>query len=226
MITAASGVAAAALSVSPSHIRLTRAASRAITIVNAGTASATVDAETATLALDQRGRPAIARTRDPASGWLSLQPRRVALVPGGKAVVTVASRAPAGALPGDHPALVLLTTQPRGTSGVAIRIRVGVVVFVHIAGKIVRRLDVRSLRVRRGALEVVVVNRGNVVERPRVRVVLARPGLPPLRAGTVERMLLPHTRAALRLRRPTRVHGWVAARVEAGSARRTFRVRL
>jgi hypothetical protein len=226
MITAASGVAAAALSVSPSLIRLTRAASRAITIVNAGTTITTVDAETATLALDRRGRPAIARTRDPALGWLSLQPRRVVLVPGGKVVVTVSSRAPLGALPGDHPALVLLTTQPRRASGVAIRMRVGVVVFVHIAGRIVRRLDVSSLRVRRGALEIVVVNRGNVVERPRVRIVLSHPGLTPLRAGTVERMLLPHTRAALRLRRPPGVRGWVTARVEAGSVRRTFRLRL
>lgn len=226
MIAAASGVAAAALSVSPSRVRLTRAESRAITIVNAGTAIATVDAETAALALDRRGRPAIARTRGSAPGWLRLQPRRVMLAPGGKAIVTVSSRAPAGALPGDHPALVLLTTQPRRASGVAIRMRVGVVVFVHVAGRIVRRLDVRALRVRRGALEVVVANRGNVVERPRVRVVLVRPGLAPLRAGTVERMLLPHTRATLRLRRPSGVHGWVTARVEAGSTRRAFRLRL
>ncbi len=63
--------------------------------------------------------------------------------------MTVSSRAPAGARPGDHPAVVLLTTQPRRASGVAIRMRVGVVVFVHVAGTIVRRLDVRSLRVRR-----------------------------------------------------------------------------
>lgn len=226
MIAAASGVAAAALSVSPSRIRLTRAASRAITIVNTGTAIATVEAETANLALDRHGRPAIARTRGPAPGWLSLKPQRVVLVPGGKAVVTVALRAPAGALPGDHPALVLLTTLPRRTSGVAIRMRVGVVVFVHVAGRMVRRLDVRSLRVRPGELEVVVANRGNAVERPRVRVVLARPGLVPLRAGTVERMLLPHTRAVLHIRRPSGVHGWVTARVEAGSARRAFRIRL
>lgn len=225
MIAAAAGVAAA-LSVSPVRIRLTRAASRTITITNAGNASATVDARPAGFVLDRRGKPTIARDRQPAAGWLRLQPPRVVLAPGGTAVVTVSSAAPAGALPGDHPALVLFTTLPPRTAGVAIRMRIGVVVLVRVAGRIVHRLELGSLKVRHRVLELVVANRGNVVERARVRIVLLRRGHVLARLGSVGRTLLPHSRGIERLRCSARLRGWVTARVEMGALRRTFRIRL
>jgi hypothetical protein len=224
VIAAAVGVAAA-LSVSPVRIRLTRAASRTITITNAGNASATVNARPAGFVLD-RGKPMIARERQPAAGWLRLQPRLLVLAPGGTARVTVSSAAPAGALPGDHPALVLLTTQPPRGPGVAIRMRIGVVVLVRVAGRIVHRLELETLRVRHRVLELVVANRGNVVERARARIVLLRGGHVLARLGSFGRTLLPHSRGIERFPHPRRVRGWVTARVQVGVLRRTFRLRL
>jgi len=225
VIAAAAGLAAA-LSVSPVRIRVSRAASHTITITNAGNAAASVDARPASFVLDRRGKPTIARERQPAAGWLRLQPSRLVLAPGGTAVVTVSSAAPRGALPGDHPALVLFTTQPPRAAGVAIRMRIGVVVFVRVGGRIVHRLELGALRVRHRVLELVVVNRGNVVERPRVRIVLLRGGHVLARLGSVGRTLLPHSRGVERFRCSARIRGWVTARVEMGALRRIFRLRL
>ena len=82
MIVAGAGLAVAALSVSPVHMRLTRAASRTITITNAGNATAWVDARPASFALDPRGKPTIARERREVAGWLRIQPRRFELASG------------------------------------------------------------------------------------------------------------------------------------------------
>lgn len=225
MIAAAAGLAAA-LSVSPVHIRLTEAASRTITITNAGNASATVEARAAGFVLDRRGKPMIARKRQPTVGWLRLQPPRLVVAPGRTAAVAVSSAPPAGALPGDHAALVLLTTQPPRGAGVTIRMRIGVVVLVRVAGRIVHRLELGALRVRRHVLELVVANRGNVVEHARARIVLLRGGHVLARLVSAARTLLPHTRGTERLRCPARVRSWVTARVEVGALRRTFRLRL
>jgi hypothetical protein len=148
------------------------------------------------------------------------------VAPGGTAAVTVSSAAPAGARPGDHAALVLLTTQPPRGAGVTIRMRIGVVVFVRVAGRIVHHLELGVLRARRQVLELVVANRGNVVEYARVRIALLRGGHVLARFGSVGRTLLPHSRGIERFRRPARVRGWVTARVEVGVNRRTFRLRL
>jgi hypothetical protein len=226
MIAVATGVAAAALSVSPVRLRLTGAASRAITITNAGNEAATVEARPASFVLDRRGKPTVARRRHHAAAWLRLRPPRLLLAPGGTAVVTVSAAAPAGALPGDHPALVLLVTQPQRAAGIAVRVRIGVVVYVRVAGRILHRLELGALRVRGRVLEAALANRGNVVERTRVRVSLSRGGRVVARLGPVGRTLLPHSRAIERFRYRGRLHGWVTAQVEAGVLRRTFRLRL
>ena len=226
MIAAAAGVASAALSVTPVHLRLSGTSSRTITVTNAGNAAAAVEARPGSFVLDRRGKPMLARERQPAAGWLRLRPRRLVLVPGGSAVVTVTVAAPAGALPGDHPALVLLTTQPPRAAGVAIRVQIGVVVFVRVAGRIVHRLELGGLTVRRHVLEAAVVNRGNVAERVRVRVSLSRRGRVLARLGPVARTLLPHSLGIERFRYRGGLRGWVTARVEAGALRRTFRIRL
>jgi hypothetical protein len=226
VIAAAAGVAAAALSVSPVHIRMSGASSRTITITNASNAAAAVEARPGSFVLDRRGKPTIARERQPAAGWLRLRPRRLVLVPGGSAVIIVMSVAPVGALPGDHPALVVLTTQPPRGAGVAIRMQIGVVVFVRVAGRIVHRLELGALRARQHVLEAVVANRGNVVERVRVRVSLSRRGHVLARLGPVARTLLPYSRGIGRFRYRGRLRGWVTARVEAGELRRTFRIWL
>jgi hypothetical protein len=109
---------------------------------------------------------------------------------------------------------------------VAIRIRIGVVVVVRVAGRIVHRVELEALRVRRRALEVVVANRGNVLERPHVRISLSRGGHLLVRLGSVRPTLLPYSRGIERFRYGARLRGWVTARVEVGALRRTFRIRL
>jgi hypothetical protein len=149
----------------------------------------------------------------------------------------VSSRLPARFEPGDHDALVLLTTHPRRSAGVAVRLRVGVVVIVRAPGRVVRRLVLRELRVRRArgarALEVVVANRGNVTERlarERVRIWLLRRGARTALAAE-PRDLRPRTSGVVVARYGAR-RGWRTVRVEIASAeggpvvRRTFRVKL
>jgi hypothetical protein len=226
VICLAAGAASAALSVSPVHIRMSGASSRAITITNAGNAAAAVEARPGGFMFDRRGRPTLARGRWPAAGWLRVRPQRLMLAPGGTAIVTVTSVAPAGALAGDHAALVLLRTRSSRAAGVAIRMQIGVVVYVRVAGRIVHRLELGGLHARRRVLEAAVVNRGNVVERVRIRVALFRRGRVVARLGSVARTLLPHSRAVERFRYRRRVRGWVTVRVEAGALRRSFRIRL
>jgi len=175
---------------------------------------------------DRRGRPALAPGRWPAADWLRVRPQRLVLAPGGTAVITVTSVAPAGAPPGDHAALVLLRTQPSRAAGVAIRMQIGVVVYVRVAGRIVHRLELGALHARWRVLAASVMNRGNVVERVRVRVALFRRGHVLAWLGPASRTLLPHSRAVERFRYRGPVRGWVTARVEAGLLRRTFRIRL
>jgi len=226
MIAAAPVVAAAALSVTPVRLRLTGSAARTIAIVNAGNSPEVVIARPAGLAFDRRGMPALAGGQEPAASWIHAWPSRVAVAPGARAVITVSSTAPPAAPPGDHAALVLLTTQPRPGSGVAIRVRIGVVVFVRVPGTIVHRLALAGLAGRRGALTVAVANRGNVVERVRALVVLRRYGRTLVRLGPIERTLLPHTRAWLAFGYRRRLHGAVTAVVDVGRLRRTLRLRL
>src|SRR5262249_31786135 len=127
MIAAASGVAAAALSVTPVRLRLTGSAARTIAITNTGDSPVVVRAQRAGRVIDGRGLPRLAGSPQPAESWIHMRPSRVTIAPGGRAVIAVSSTAPPTASFGDHPALVLLTTQPRPGAGVAVRVRIGVV---------------------------------------------------------------------------------------------------
>src|SRR5205823_11011892 len=88
--------------------------------------------------------------------------------PGDTRAVVVTSQLPRRAEPGDHTALLLMTSRPRRGGAVAVRIRLGVVVAVRARGRIVRRLVPLQLRVRRAGrlrvLELLIANRGNVTE--------------------------------------------------------------
>jgi hypothetical protein len=75
-------------------------------------------------------------------------------------------------------------------------------------------------------LEVVVANRGNVVERAHVQIVLMRRRHVLARLSSVGRTLLPHSRGIERLRYRGLLRGRLTARVEVGSLRRSFRIRL
>jgi hypothetical protein len=155
------------LSASPLRLTLRGTAAAAITVRNPGHRAVLVDVSRAGFARSLRGKPRI-RPIDGAAEWLRLRPRRIRIAAGAKGVLHVRASPPHGATPGDHPALVLLTTRPLGVRHVRVRLRVGVIVVLRVRGRAVRRLDARSLIVeRRGTtrlLDLRLVNRGNVTE--------------------------------------------------------------
>ena len=145
-------------------------------------------------------------------------------------MLTVAAHRPLGAQPGDHDALVLLTSLPRAAGALAVRMRVGVVVAVRVPGRLVSELDAVALRrARSGLIELSLANRGNVVEQivpGRVSLVLWRRGRVLVRLAPVVRKILPRTRGLAELHYPRRLRGVVTAVVEVGTRRWTFPLRL
>jgi hypothetical protein len=145
--------------------------------------------------------------------------------------------APSHAAPGDHAALVLLTTRAPPGVAVPVRLRVGITVVVRVPGRIVHRLALRSLRVvaaaRRPVLRVIVANRGNIVEwlrrgRIEIELLAGRRRVAELRSWARE--VLPGSTAIFELPYRGSVRGRLTALVAlAGSRetlRRSFRVRL
>lgn len=228
-----------ALTASPSHVTLSGTARATIRLTNTGASRVVVDVSRASFALDLRGRPRIVdRAGRSAAGWLAFGPRRVAVAPGASAPVTIASTLPRRVEPGDHDALVLFTTRSSRRDGVAVRMRMGVVVVVRAPGTVVHRLSVGGLRIARSGrgrmLELFVANRGNVteaIERAGTSVSLFAGGRRVARVAAVPRELRPRTRGVVQFRCPARVRGWVTARiairVESGRiVARAFRIRL
>lgn len=230
-----------ALTASPAHVELSGAALATIRVTNSGAERVVADVRRAGFALDLRGRPRVVAARDvrrSAAGWLRLRPRSLVLEPGATRTVTIVSRPPRAAEPGDHDGLVLVTTRRRAKGRVAVRMRMGVVVVVRIPGAVVRRLELRGIRPaaggRRRSLELVVANRGNVTEsfaRKRAVVSLHGSGRRIARLTAEPRSLRPGTVGVLQFRYRPGISGRAVARVdvtsEAGTViRRTLRVRL
>ena len=207
------------LSASPMRLILKGASGAAITVRNPGRRPLLVDVSRAGFTRSLHGKPRI----EPAGGtaaWLRLRPKRIRIAPRTKGVLHVRAVPSRRAVPGDHPALVLLTTRPLGVRHVRVRLRVGVIVVLRAHGKIVRRLDARALTVTRQRtgclLAVRLLNRGNVTEE------LGRDGprLSLLRAGRVfaslrpqRRELLPHSTGIAVFSYRGRVRGPVVARI-------------
>ncbi len=228
-----------ALSASPTRIVVEGGSWSTVRVTNPGASSVVVDVAPAGFALDPRGRPRIADVGG-VGGWLVVAPRRLVLAAGRSASVTVSAVIPRRASPGEHDALVLLRTRPRAGAPVPIVMQVGVVVDVRVRGRVVRRLDIRSLRVVRHAgrrtILLTLWNRGNVSEVllvRRVQIVLRRGRrllatlLPP------RRRILPHSIAVMALRYVGGARGWAQAAVAvrrprpgAAILRRTYRIRL
>jgi len=230
-----------ALAASPTRLVLDGSAWSTVRVTNPGRAPVDVATATTGFALDLSGRPhaAAARLGD-APAWLVVAPRRIHLAAGRSAYVTVSARAPRGASPGEHDALLLLRTRTRSVGPVPIVMQVGVVIVVRVKGPTIHRLEIRSLRVRRLArrrlLFLALQNRGNVAEvlpRRRVRIVLRRGRrllatlLPP------RRELLPRSIGVLSMRYAGGARGTITAiavlrrpRVGVAVVRRSFRVRL
>ncbi|HET6601123.1 MAG TPA: hypothetical protein VFG57_04105 [Gaiella sp.] len=228
------------LTVTPARVALAGTGKASVRITNPGRGAVVVDVGRAGFSLDLRGRPRVVARAAPraATAWLTVQPGHFVLPAGASKWLTVSSRLPGRAEPGDHDALVLFTTRPRRSAGVAVRMRIGVVVVVRAPGRVVRSVAIRALRVRRAGrtrtLELVLANRGNVTESidaVRVRVLLVRKGArASVRAET--RALRPRTNGVVQFRYRGRLAGWITARVrltlEPGrpALSRTFRVKL
>ena len=229
------------LTASPAHVALQGSGKATVRVTNAGRKPVVVDVQRAGFALDLRGRPRIVSAdKRSARSWITVRPRRFALGSGASASLAMSARLPPRAEPGDHGALVLLTTRRRRDAGVAVRMRLGVVVDVRAPGRLVHALDLRGLRVRRSGrlrtLELLVVNRGNVTEQLRsnlVSLALWRAGRLLGRLRPEPRQLLPRTRGLVVFRYRGRARGTVSARAtllpEGGggsTVARTYRIRL
>lgn len=229
-----------ALTATPARIAFEGSGEATVRVVNPGLSAVVVDVARAGFALDAVGRPKIVARGGPrgSAPWLAVRPRRLVLGPGAGRSLTVSSRLPARVEPGDHDALVLLTTRRQGAARVAVRMRIGIVVVVRAPGRIVRRITLRGHRVRRvrgvRILELGVVNHGNVTERLHrgwLRVSLGR-GAAQATLRAAPRELRPRTRGVVQLPYRGRLRGFVTARVsmvpEPGLPvlRRTFRIRL
>lgn len=209
-----------ALAVSPSRLQLAAGETAALAVANRGGTQATVVVTASGLAYGLRGRP---RVLERSAGVL-VRPHRVVVPAGGTA--TVAVSAPGRSRPGDRPALVLLSTR-RAARGVAVGLRIGVVVLVRGGGPVVRRLVPLALRARGSTLELSLRNAGNVAEAlgpETVDVRLLRHGRVVARPRAERRELLPQTRGIVRLRLAVRPRAGTVAVVRVLQATRRFRL--
>ncbi len=231
---------AVGLTATPAHVALAGSARGAVRVVNPGLDPLFVDVGRAGFSLDRRGRPRVVPrgARRAATSWLTVRPTRFFLRAGASRVLTVTSRVPRVAEPGDHDALVLLTTRRLRGRAVAVRMRIGIVVVVRAPGRVVRRLAPRGLHVLRSGrtrvLELLVANAGNVTEtldRRAVRLVLRR-GERQTTLRPEARDLRPRSNGVVRFVYRGRLRGRVAARVrispagESLPAERTYGIRL
>jgi len=224
------------LSATPLRLTLRGASSAAVTVRNPGRRTLLVDASRAGFARSLRGKPRV-RPAGGTAAWLRIRPKRIRIAPGAKGILDVRAAPSRRTAPGDHAALVLLTTRPLGVRHVRVRLRVGVIVVLRIRGRIVRRLDARALAVRRhGAmrrLELRLVNRGDVTERlggDGLRLSLLRGGRKLATLRPASRELLPHSAGIAVFAYRGRLRGDVLARIELRPSvrgrRRSFRIRL
>jgi len=225
------GAALLSLSASPERLELVPGAPQVVHLAHAG-APLAVDLSVTGLAVDLRGRSRVAARSD-AARWLRVAPSHVVVGPLG-ANVRVVARVPRGARPGDHAAVVLVAAVAPGSSALVVHVRVGLVAIVRVPGRLVHRLEVRAARLRVAGrarfVELVVTNRGNVVEPvggalPRVRLVRRGRVIAVLRPEP--RDLLPHSRGLVELRYRGPARGPAIVRVELRRGRvRSFHLRL
>jgi hypothetical protein len=233
VLAASAGAGAAgrrvALIASPAHVGLAGSARAPLAVTNSGADPVVVDVARAGFALDLRGRPRVAARRPT---WLAVSPRQLSLAPGATATVTVSSRVPARAEPGDHSELVLLTTRSPTARGLPVRVRLGVVVVVRAPGKVVHRIAVVRVRVRRAGrsrvVGVLLANRGNVTETiggSCALVWLHRRGRILARLRASERRILPHSSGLIELAYRGRARGRILLRIVPSSRPDCPRVR-
>ncbi len=173
------------LSVSPPFVVLDGAAPATLTVTNTGTEATTIAVTTGNYVVRADGSVQVDPPLTPgrsARNWLRVSPANLPLAAGASGTVSVNAVPARAAAPGDHQALVLLTSAGATGGQVAIQARVGVNVLVRVGGPLVRRLAVARLRVvtlkpprrtptsatprvRRRVLRIRIANQGNLAER-------------------------------------------------------------
>ena len=242
LVTAAASITGAAagggigLSASPLRVKLRGRSTAAVVVRNPGRRTLLVDVARAGFARSLRGKPEVRPGRGSAK-WLRMRPKRIRIAPGAKGVLHVRAVPTPHATPGDHSALMLLSTRPLGVRHVRVRLRVGVIVDLRVRGRLVRRLEARALTVRRRGtlrlLQLRLVNRGNVTE-PLVgdglRISLLRNGRKLITLRPRSRELLPHSAGIAVFAYRGLLRGALVARVELSppveGPWRSFRIRL
>jgi hypothetical protein len=230
-------LAVLAVAASPQRLALGAGASGEVQVTNAGSRAVVLDASGAGYLLDLHGRPRIGGAAVSGSAvrrWIRVVPRTLSLRPGERAALRVSALRPAGARPGDHPAVLLLVTRPAAGTAVRVRVRVGVVVAVRVPGRLVRRVVLGGLQAVRGRrlLRLTVANRGNVDEwiaRGQLTLVASRAGHVLLRLQPRARRVLAGGRAVVELRLPGALRGnlrVVATLARPGTRRRQVVDRL
>jgi hypothetical protein len=206
------------LSVSPARLTLTAPAARRITLRNTGARRVVVEVA-------------------PRADWLLVVPTRLELRSGASGNLTLRVPRLQRAEPGEHRARVLLTTRPLSGGRVDVKVRLGVRVTMRVAGRVVRRLALGSLRLRSRhrtrLILVTVANHGNVTItlRGHVSASLLRHGRPVAHLGTqAPAALRPGKRGLVVLGYAGRKRGLVTAilRVRLGrdTVERSYRLRL
>ncbi len=221
-------------SVSPAHVELSPGAQATVSVATDTARNLAITAEVDGLTLDARGRPRLVRPGD-AAPWLKLSASTLRAVHG-RTQLTISVRRVASAAPGDHRAVVLLTAAQPVSSGVLVRMRLGLIVSVRVPGKVLHRLmlgpRVNVVRNRR-TIELVLANRGNVTERidgSRLSVILTRRGKAIAVLRPQPREFLPRSKGIAVFNYAPRLRGSFVARVtlrqSAALVVRRYRLRL
>lgn len=238
-VAAPAGAAGPALSISasPFSLSLQGASTSSIHVTNPGASAVVVQVTTGDLAVSQAGRVSVDPKKRPplsARAWLTVSPARLSLAPGGSADVVVVTHPPGNAAPGDHYALVLLTTVPPRGAQVGVSTRLGVSVIDTVAGgRVSAPAIARPAAVGKGRsrfLRVRIANRGDLIWRlPKgeISIVVERGARAVARLKGPPRVLLPHSQGLLAFRYPARLRGGTyTVVVRAGTTVARFRMRL
>jgi len=219
----ATGFAAGSVgvSVSPSRLTIPGGTEQTLTISNPTGRTAVIRVGLGNYDILRNGRVVIDPARTPgrsARKWLRAKPRTLTLGPGERGRVRVAALPNRVAAPGDHQALVLMSSGGRRQGRLAVQARVGVPVQVRVGGALRRNLKVHRLSLakagRRRVFRIGVSNRGNLNERlpaGRVKVELRRRGRVVAKLTARRRELLPGRSGVITVPYRGRLRGRVTA---------------
>jgi hypothetical protein len=202
----------------PARATLTAGSTATLHIANHTRSGVSVAVRTMGLALDLRGAPRLVRA-SAGTQLVSVRTRRVVVLSGAVGSIVVRVSAPRRLVPGDRPALILLTARSAGGAGIGVQVRIGVPVEVRVPGPMRRRLVLGPLHVHGRRLELLVGNTGNVAERLGRGSVVVEVWRARRRLTTLQprpRDLFPHSRGLVEFRVPNGLHGRVRVIARAG----------